>query len=147
MRKNVNPDDPGTWPVLSVGQPWAHAIMYYAKDVENRSWSTTYRGRMWVHASSRGAFLDRWPGTVALGGEHGMPIGVIVGSVDITDVVRGHTSPWSWGPDLYQWVVSDPRPLDVPIPAKGLPTLWYPRHEVADALRAVAMVPQAPWEP
>src|ERR1017187_9047245 len=38
---------------LSIRQPWAHAILHLGKDVENRSWSTPYRGSILIHASGR----------------------------------------------------------------------------------------------
>ena len=33
-----------------MGQPWAWAIAVAGKDVENRGWSTTYRGLLAIHA-------------------------------------------------------------------------------------------------
>lgn len=36
---------------LSVQQPYASAIFFDGKWCENRSWSTTYRGELWIHAS------------------------------------------------------------------------------------------------
>lgn len=36
---------------LSVKQPWASLIVCGAKDVENRTWTTPYRGRLLIHAS------------------------------------------------------------------------------------------------
>lgn len=41
---------------LSIKQPWAHLIVSGVKDVENRSWKTNYRGRIFVHASKQTAF-------------------------------------------------------------------------------------------
>ena len=38
---------------LSVRQPWAWALLFGGKDVENRTWSTRCRGRIWIHASKR----------------------------------------------------------------------------------------------
>ena len=38
---------------LSVRQPWAWALLFGGKDVENRTWSTRHRGRIWIHASKR----------------------------------------------------------------------------------------------
>lgn len=37
---------------LSVKQPWASLICYGIKDVENRTWQTNYRGRLYIVASS-----------------------------------------------------------------------------------------------
>ena len=36
--------------VLSVRQPWAWLICAGFKDVENRSWKTSYQGRLYIHA-------------------------------------------------------------------------------------------------
>jgi hypothetical protein len=38
-------------PCLSIRQPWAWAILNVGKDVENRSWTTTYRGPLLIHAA------------------------------------------------------------------------------------------------
>lgn len=37
--------------VLSVQNPWAYLIAYGVKDIENRGWSTPYRGKILIHAS------------------------------------------------------------------------------------------------
>lgn len=37
--------------VLSVRQPWAWLMVNNLKDVENRSWYTKFRGRLYIHAS------------------------------------------------------------------------------------------------
>jgi len=36
---------------ISLTQPWAHLVMLGAKQWETRSWSTTYRGQIAIHAS------------------------------------------------------------------------------------------------
>jgi len=38
---------------LSLWQPWASAIAMGAKRIETRSWSTTYRGPLLIHAAQR----------------------------------------------------------------------------------------------
>jgi hypothetical protein len=38
---------------LSIRQPWAWLIITGHKDVENRSWTTTYRGPLLIHAARR----------------------------------------------------------------------------------------------
>ena len=37
--------------VLSVKNPFAYLILQGGKDVENRTWTTDYRGRLYIHAS------------------------------------------------------------------------------------------------
>jgi hypothetical protein len=40
--------------VLSIWGPWAQLIAYGWKDVENRSWSTSFRGPLAIHCSKSG---------------------------------------------------------------------------------------------
>jgi len=35
---------------LSVRAPWWWAILHLGKDIENRDWSTNYRGKIYLHA-------------------------------------------------------------------------------------------------
>lgn len=42
---------------LSIRQPWAYAILHAGKRVENRSWSTRFRGEFFIHAS-KGCGVD-----------------------------------------------------------------------------------------
>ena len=37
---------------LSIKQPWASLIAHGIKDIENRTWKTNFRGRIYIHASS-----------------------------------------------------------------------------------------------
>jgi activating signal cointegrator 1 len=39
--------------VLTIRQPWCDLILGGAKWCENRSWSTKYRGPLWIHAASK----------------------------------------------------------------------------------------------
>ncbi len=81
--------------VLSVRPEWCWAIFYAGKLVENRSWSTKFRGRLLIHASLRPDPAAR-PFMAALGIEVPavVPRGVIVGSVVLVDVVDDSASPW-----------------------------------------------------
>ena len=38
---------------LSIRQPWAWLIVNGYKDIENRTWSTDFRGRVYVHAGRK----------------------------------------------------------------------------------------------
>src|SRR3990167_7580632 len=38
---------------LSIKQPWAWLVAVGYKDIENRSWATSYRGRFQIHAGQR----------------------------------------------------------------------------------------------
>ena len=101
---------------LTIRQPWANAIIYLGKDVENRSWPTRFRGPVLVHAGMLWGPSERahlagvrriagdfdWPETPLLGG--------IIGVVDIIDCVQKMDSPWFSGP--YGFVLKNPRPLE-----------------------------------
>ena len=36
---------------ISLKQPWADLIVNGIKDIENRTWKTSYRGKLFIHAS------------------------------------------------------------------------------------------------
>jgi len=44
--------------ILSICQPWAHAIVFMTKRIENRSWSTPYRGPLLIHADVLAELAD-----------------------------------------------------------------------------------------
>jgi hypothetical protein len=92
--------------ILSIRQPWAYLITQGSKDIENRSWPTSYRGPFLVQASRT---LDR-PGCV----EHGLDpsklqTGGVVGIAEIVDCVQEHQSKWFFGP--YGFVLKNRGPL------------------------------------
>jgi ASCH domain len=106
-------------PVLTVRQPWAELIVSGIKDVENRSWSTSYRGRLWIHASvSR---VDREPEYVRV--IERAPRGAIVGHVDLVDVVTDAPSKWA-APGKCHWLLANPLRLEEPVSAVGRLGLW-----------------------
>lgn len=86
---------------LSVRQPWAQLIVAGIKPIENRPWSTGYRGPLFIHASLTpsatplGAINERYG--LALTPDQ-FEFGGIVGVVTLASVVREHTSPFFDGP-------------------------------------------------
>ncbi len=96
---------------LSVRQPFAWAIVHGGKDVENRSWATSYWGPVLIHAGMR--WHDVTPAMLArrMGVQvpADLPRGGIIGRVEIVDCVESSESPWFEGP--YGFVLTDPRPL------------------------------------
>lgn len=117
-------------PILTVRQPWASAIFDAGKNVENRTWFTDYRGRIWIHASKR-----RDPAAVR---DHrlqfvldGLPAGVIIGSVDLIDVVERSRSRWAER-DAFHWVLANPVPLARHVPRRGYPGLTWFDLEILD---------------
>jgi hypothetical protein len=49
---------------------------------------------------------------------HGLPVGAIVGSVEIVACIRDSKSKWAI-PGQWHWILENPRWLDTPIPFKG----------------------------
>lgn len=114
---------------LSIRQPWAWMIIHGGKDIENRDWRTTLRGRILVHAAkgmTRDEWSDAWDFASGSGaGPKALDAGVtlqsierggIVGSVEIIDCVSESNSRWFMG--KYGFVLRNPRPLPF-IPFKG----------------------------
>jgi hypothetical protein len=100
--------------ILTVKPSWSHAIIHLGKDVENRSWSTLHRGTIAIHA---GLGADE---SVHLEGAPPFTLidrGVIVGVVDLVNVVLDSTSRWA-EPDQFHWLLANPRPI-TPIPYQG----------------------------
>jgi len=110
---------------LSIRQPWAWLIAKGYKDIENRSWQTKFRGRIYIHASKRfdgNALLwlmDRGLESIKIliPDRQNIPRGAIVGEVDITDCVTSSSSIWFTG--TYGFVLANPRVYDEPIPSRG----------------------------
>ena len=127
--------------VLSVQQPWAWLIVHGLKDIENRTWFTSYRGPLLIHASQR---VDReWMDIIySLLAKEGLPMprdlptGGIVGIVDLVDVVRHYESPWFEGP--WGWVLENPRPIPH-IPAQGRLGLWTPPSEIIELIQSLPL--------
>ncbi len=109
---------------LSIRQPWAWAIIYGGKDIENRVWGSTFRGRFLVHASKgfdhEGyQFLKENQGRLgikSLPEINQFPRGGIIGSVEMFGCVTFHISPWFFGP--YGFRLCDPESMEFR-PCKG----------------------------
>ena len=86
------------WKVLSIRQPFASLIVSGRKPCENRTWSTPYRGRLFIHASrieppppqkyldglwpdERESLVSCWNDVKAL------QCGAILGSVELVEIV------------------------------------------------------------
>ena len=126
--------------VLSVRQPWAWAIVSGLKPVENRSWSTRYRGRLLIHA---GTAIDpygiQWFVKQRISLPSPLPRGAIVGSCDLVAIVdrrlgKGYGK-WFFGP--IGWVVNNAHELAKPVAMKGALGLFRPPAAVLRRIKAV----------
>ena len=122
---------------LSVKQPWAWLILNAGKSVENRSWKTNYRGRVYLHVGQQtdktGFPLQRQyvkdsniiiPDTLTTG--------CIVGEVDIVDCVTQSNSPWFEG--AYGFVLANPIMYETPVPCKGKLGFFEVDREVKEVI-------------
>ncbi len=108
---------------ITVRQPWASAIIECGKDIENRSWRTHFRGRVFIHAGKLDKeaihfFKKQYPRKKL---PEELPCGAIIGSVEIVDCVESSKSKWFEGE--YGFVLKNPIKID-PVPAKGMLGFW-----------------------
>lgn len=104
---------------LSIRQPWAWLIVNGYKDVENRDWPTRFRGPLFIHAGKTMTRADYQAALLFMASPEfyhiplpqpkDLPLGGIVGEVEIADCVTASTSPWFCGP--YGFVLRNARPL------------------------------------
>lgn len=119
--------------VLSVRQPNAGAIMNQGrgrKPIENRPWTTSIRGRLWIQAAKT---IDRkapevvWRAAGLLGvPKAGILTGVILGYVTLDAIYEPDTyeSPWSLA-GQYHWHLVHPVLLAEPLPVTGALGFWW----------------------
>lgn len=107
---------------LSIRQPWAWLIVQGHKPLENRTWSTNFRGPMLIHASQGMTqqeyedvhrFLlskERLQHLAAIiPAPASLERGGIVGSAELTACVSESDSPWYMG--AYGFMLRNARPL------------------------------------
>lgn len=149
-------------PAISVRQPWAAAIVWFGKDIENRSyWPFSYRGPVLIQSSRTEPTEDDIEIMCEIAEEAGvdsktilahfdelnelaMPYGCIVGVAHLYDVLaidemppKGHPVEHSpWGDDANWLCLSDVEPV-VPVPWKGQVGLFKVPYDVADSLQVL----------
>lgn len=114
---------------LSVRAPWCWYILHGGKDIENRDWWTSFRGRVLLHqgkAWKRDEVADDYEAAVSMGGqvigrEEWQRIraacGCIVGSVEIVGCVKRSSSRWFVGD--FGFELRNPIAFRTPIPYRG----------------------------
>ncbi len=126
----------------TVYQPYAWATVAGLKPHETRSRRSNIRGRVAVHAgkvslrrATKGLSDNEfWELLGAVGGKTDLPLGAVVGTVEIVDcvpaeeVVDGLTERekalGDYSPGRWAWVLKNPVMFDTPIPAKGKQGWW-----------------------
>ena len=101
---------------LTLRPHWAWFVVHGHKDIENRSWQTRLRGRIWIHGSSskvtkaeyeRFVNICRQSRITQYPERDRFQIGGIIGSVEIVDCVDRSRSFWFSGP--YGFVLKNAR--------------------------------------
>lgn len=132
----MNPDTAlDTRRCLTVKQPWAWAILFAGKDIENRIWPTRYRGPLFIHAGRgfddegfawcKKHFPYIWPEKIEF------RTGGIIGSVELVrctqgmDLTIGNEHPASrWSkPGHWHWLLANPTPIPFE-PCRGAQGIW-----------------------
>ncbi len=148
-------ETPRTIRALSLLQPWASLIAVGAKTMETRSWQTSYRGLLAIHASK--AFPGEYrelcthaPFSSALlaGGiasVNQLPTSAIVavcmlvGCVPTQGLRPGEpeASFGDYSPGRYAWMLKNIVRIPEPIPARGSLGLWKPDVPVLGKLETL----------
>jgi hypothetical protein len=135
---------------ITIWQPWAYCIASGMKPIENRYWSTSYRGPLAIHAGRQwdkdGAIDERVRGALSPyltvrqrydqdavdAAEHPdrFMFGAIIATANLSDCHVSMDCCLPWG-DLsigfeyvWHWVLTDVRPLANPVPMRGHQRLW-----------------------
>ncbi|MDP3561746.1 MAG: ASCH domain-containing protein [Legionellaceae bacterium] len=121
---------------LTIKQPWASLIAQGIKDIENRTWRTNFRGRIYIHAAGRSV-----QGNIkAMFTENQYPhvkntvfgywqTSAIIGEVEIVDCVQNHPSIWAEH-GVWNWVLANPVLYKNPIlNVKGKLSFWDYRRD------------------
>lgn len=127
---------------IGLWQPWASAMAFGLKKNETRSWPTTYRGPLLIHAAKK---VIPWPSDYIQLSFHGvavqpkdLPLGQILCRVDLVDCKRitlDNRPPvgmerefGDYTPGRYMWITDNLEVLS-PFPFRGRQGLF----NVADA--------------
>jgi hypothetical protein len=127
---------PGGLRALTIKPPWAWAIAHAGKRIENRSWTTKYRGPLVIHSgiglkAADVASLERILGKRV--DPKRFHLGAIVATATLADVLPLEACADRWAIGPYCWILKDIRPLAEPIPVLGSLGLWDPRARLSSA--------------
>lgn len=120
---------------ITLRQPWAWAIVYAGKDIENRSTNIAggWRGPLAIHA---GRTVDE-EAMAVFRDTDGIPmpnlidlLGVVMGVTTLDDNHAPHPDHGRCGfwaqPGTWHLRLGETRPLEHPVPARGALGLWRP---------------------
>ena len=126
--------------VLSLTEPYATLIKNGKKKVETRSWKTSYRGELYIHASSTKISRETKQNAelMNLVKDNSMNYGNIICKCNLVDCIKmtkeyvedmrkNHYQEYICGEyseGRYAWILENIEILDKPISAKGHLSIW-----------------------
>ncbi|MGA4844719.1 hypothetical protein [Streptomyces sp. G45] len=118
---------------LTIRQPWADAVAYLGKTIENRTWRTTYTGPLLIHA---GLGVDKEAAKQAPAGLPGVR-GAVIATARLTGCHRcdGECSRWA-EPGVWHWELTDVQALTEPVRVTGARRLWVPDDQLRARVKA-----------
>lgn len=132
---------------LTLTQPWATLVTIGAKQFETRSWGTSYRGPLGIHAAKgfpndcRELCLEEpFRSTLVAAGINtlrDLPLGQMLATCNLVDCLRTEMVVeelqrtesleyhfGNYGPHRYAFKLNNVQRLEAPIPVKGALGLW-----------------------
>jgi hypothetical protein len=129
-------------PALSLRRPWPWLIFHAGKSIENRTWTTTYRGLLLIHAGREwdgralpfaGELHARGVAGIPLhrlSGDHDLHPRGIIGVAELYDICSAAAAggtcdcpPWAI-PGHHHWRLRDARLFPQLAPHRGFQSLW-----------------------
>lgn len=145
---------------LTLHQPWASLIAAGLKQYETRSWPTSYRGLLAIHAGQQSGDFDL---TAVLTDKERtklpaeLPSGAIVCIAHLVDVVKSEaisSDPefevsresrlGNFAPGRYGWKLELVKVFDPPVPARGAQGLWNWEMPIAEPPTTEFPAPEKP---
>ncbi len=131
---------------ISLLQPWASLVVMGVKTIETRSWATSHRGEILIHASQGKAgsiFANEPLFKKYIVDFKKLDFGAIIGKAVIIDVIRIDKLEYSdaimnrltmeekafgdYSEGRYAWILNDFEKFKNPIAARGTLSIWeYP---------------------
>ena len=131
---------------ITLHQPWATLVALGHKTYETRSWPTSYRGPLLIHAGKgptdhflkgicnrveEAAREEGWLFGFPLGS---LPRGAVVAAAELTDVVPTESvdvdskerAVGNFDPGRWAWQLQCITLIPVPVPCRGYQKLWIP---------------------
>lgn len=118
---------------LTIKQPWASRVAFHGKTVENRTWSTRWRGTLLIHAAKTPDRGEYNPDHLV----RGRVLGAVLAAAELVDCHSDDGPCTNWSETgAFHWTLHAIRPLRSPVFCGGRLGLWTPEPELLADVRA-----------